>query len=293
MRPIVVVVVGFALVLALAIFFVVPPLLQGGVQQQAAVEEAPVAVLVAAVELPAGKVVEESDFRWQIWPTDGIDPAYYRSDKAPNAAGELKGAAVRRAVSAGEPVTEVRLLRGGKANFLAGALAPGTRAVSIQVDPVTGVAGFVLPGDRVDLILSSTFDVLPLPGASPPLRTRNIGETVLTDLRVVAVEQTINDVKGEPIKATSVTLEVTPAQAEKVAVARAVGRLSLALRSAARAPAEAPVPSGFTLDTDVSRFLATRLAEAEAAAVPRVESAPAKVQVKLYKGATAQTVEGR
>jgi pilus assembly protein CpaB len=138
---------------------------------------------------------------------------------------------VRNAITAGQPITQGALVKPGDRGFLAAALGPGMRAVTVSVSAASGVAGFVFPGDRVDMVL--TQDV-PGGGDGPPLKA---SETIVRNLRVLAADQrsTPEDADGnrQVVTASTVTLEATPKIAEKIAVASTMGQLSLSLRSIA------------------------------------------------------------
>jgi pilus assembly protein CpaB len=168
---------------------------------------------------------------------------------------KLMGTVVRFPLTAGQPVTQGSLVAPGDRGFLAAALGPGMRAVTIPVSAKTGVGGFVFPGDRVDLVLTQQ-----VKGEGEPLRT---SETILRNLRVLATDQTTDNdvVDGKTVVHAfrTVTLEVTPRIAEKVAVAQEIGTLSLSLRSIADnqgeferilADGEVKVPEGATKDQE-------------------------------------------
>jgi pilus assembly protein CpaB len=160
----------------------------------------------------------------------------------------------------------------GDRSFLAAVLTPGTRAVAVPVNAHSSIAGLVLPGDRVDIILSHRFDN---GGETQKREIHTASETVLTNVRVIAIDQSTDDQKGKPVVPKTATLEVTPRQAELVTVAMELGKLSLSLRSLAKAedgtdddgsaddtvPHEPPIAArGNTLtrDSDVSRLIASR-----------------------------------
>lgn len=185
-------------------------------------------VLVATRALPVGTILSPDAFRYQPWPKDLVENAYFLKGQSDMAA--LNGTVVRTAVTAGQPLTQGALVKPGDRGFLAAALGPGMRAVTVSVSAATGVAGFVFPGDRVDLVLSQSIS-----GASgPALRT---SETFVRNLRVLATDQRTvpEDAEGkrEVRTFTLVTLEVTPKIAEKVSVAQSIGQVSLSLRSIA------------------------------------------------------------
>ena len=231
----VVLLVGALLVAGISAFFV-NSLISGSPTRQAQaapVEQGP-EVLVAAQALPVGTIIQPAAFRWQRWPAELVDPAnYILKGNADTQA--LVGTVVRNAITAGQPITQGVLVKPGDRGFLAAALGAGMRAVTVSVDKEKGVAGFVFPGDRVDLMLTQEVS-----GEGEPLKT---AETIIRNLRVLATDQTSAppgggpkiEGEGQPQVRTyrTVTLEVTPRLAEKIAVAQTLGSLSLSLRSIA------------------------------------------------------------
>lgn len=184
-----------------------------------------VEVLVASEELATGTFLTLDHFTWTAFPADTLPEAYYT--RAELGEEGLNGAVLRRAITVGEPLTEGRVVRPGERGFLAAVLRPGMRAVSVPVDATTGIAGFVFPGDRVDLLLTHEIKL------SDTLK-RLATETLLQDIRVLAMDQRSDDIEGAPTLAKTATLEVDSKQAEVIAVALRMGRLSLALRSLAQ-----------------------------------------------------------
>jgi pilus assembly protein CpaB len=191
-------------------------------------------ILVATRALPVGTIIDPESFRYQPWPKDLIDAAYYI--KGQNEPQNLPGTVVRYAITAGQPITQGALVKPGDRGFLAAALGPGMRAVTVSMSAATGVAGFVFPGDRVDLVL--TQDVAG-GGDGAPLKA---SETIVRNLRVLATDQRTSSETEEgkaPVTTYStVTIEATPRIAEKIAVAQTIGQLSLSLRSIADNTAE-------------------------------------------------------
>ena len=193
-------------------------------------------VLVATRALPVGTIIDAEAFRFQRWPEGLVQPAYYIKGKPGVNPATLIGTVVRNEITAGQPVTQGSLIKPGERGFLAAALGPGMRAVTVAVSATSGVAGFVFPGDRVDIVLTQE---VPGGGDGTPLK---VSETVLRNVRVLATDQRM-DAKGEDGKAvvqrfSMVTLEATPKIAEKIAVAQTIGSLSLSLRSIADNSAE-------------------------------------------------------
>lgn len=192
-------------------------------------------VLVAKRSLPVGTILDASSVEFRPWPKELVEGAYYVRGQTEPA--KLQGTVVRYAIPAGQPVTQGALVKPGDRGFLAAALGPGMRAVTVPVSAQSAVAGFVFPGDHVDLILTQSVTG---GGDGPPLKA---SETVLRNLRVLATDQRTNketDDKGNTVVNTysTVTVEATPKIAEKIAVAQTVGSLSLSLRSIADTPGQ-------------------------------------------------------
>ncbi len=184
-------------------------------------------ILVAKANLPVGRFVKADDFRWQAWPEGTLAPSYLvRGKRQPE---DLAGAVLRASLTAGEPVTDARLVKPGDRGFMAAVMQPGTRALSLPINATTGISGFVFPGDRVDLLVTHAIET----DGSTKRKTALATETVLRDLRVLAVDQVLDDQTNKPLLAKTVTFEVTPKQAEIVRVAARLGSLSLTLRSLA------------------------------------------------------------
>jgi len=216
--------------------------------REAAVERAAPAaeVLVAASRLPAGTVIAVDSFRWQAWPADNLHEGYIRKD-GPVKPAEFTGGVVRRLMEPGEPVLSGKVAKPGSKDFLAGILNPGMRAFSLKVTPTTGAAGFIVPGSIVDVIL--TQDVR-RDGEARAV----VSETVLRAVRVIAVDQSLSDAEAKPKVPDTVTVEVTPKQAESLAVALDLGRISLSLRSLVR-DETLEQQQGFTGQDSVSQYL--------------------------------------
>ena len=225
-----------ALIVAAITAFMARSLIVGGTTPQAAAAAAAAApvdgpeVLVATRALPVGTILDATALKFQPWPKELVDNAYYI--KKDTDLKSLQGTVVRNAITAGQPVTQGALVKPGDRGFLAAALGAGMRAVTVPVSAQTAVAGFVFPGDRVDLVLTQT---VAGGGDGPPLK---VAETVMRNLRVLATDQRTDNTIGEDGKTevrtfSNVTIEATPKIAEKIAVAQTLGSLSLSLRSIA------------------------------------------------------------
>jgi len=223
-----------ALLVAAFTAFAARSLFAGGAAPQAkavAAQSTGPKVLVAQRALPVGTIITADSVSFQGWPDQMVKDAYYVEGTADMS--KLLGTVVRFPITAGQPLTQGSLVAPGDRGFLAAALGPGMRAITIPVSAKTGVGGFVFPGDRVDLML--TQDVKGQgAGSGDSLRTT---ETILRNLRVLATDQATDSevVDGKTVVHAfrTVTLEVTPRIAEKVAVAQEIGQISLSLRSIA------------------------------------------------------------
>ena len=194
-------------------------------------------VLVARKPLPVGSMIDPDSFSYQPWPQELIQGAYYTQGSADGDPQKMVGMVVRNAVTAGTPLTRGTLVGPQDRGFLAAALGAGMRAVTVPVTQTTGVAGFVFAGDRVDMVLTQTVEG---GGDGPALK---VSETIVRNLRVLATDQQMDQVKDKDGKITvkpsaTVTIEATPRIAEKIAVAQSMGALSLSLRSIADTTAE-------------------------------------------------------
>jgi pilus assembly protein CpaB len=201
-------------------------------------------VLVATRDLTVGTMIEPESLRYQMWPKGLVQPAYFIKGQSPAGPSDLIGTVVRNEITAGQPLTQGSLIKPGERGFLAAALGPGMRAITVPVSATSGVAGFIFPGDRVDMVLSQE---VPGGGNGPPLKA---SETIIRNIRVLATDQRMSvrgeDGKPEIKNVSNVTIEATPKIAEKIVVAQSIGQLSLSLRSIAdnNADLERAIASG-------------------------------------------------
>lgn len=250
-----------------------------GVQPVAAVTMTQ--VMVAKASLPSGHILRPDDVRWQNWPDDGVGENYL-TNKNGQSLDAFAGAVVRRGIATGTPLTSEQVVKPGDRGFLAAVLTPGMRAVSVPISATSGISGFVFPGDRVDLIL--THEV------ARPAGPHRASETVLVNVRVLAVDQRMDNQQNKPALGKTATLELTPRQVEQIAVAQRMGALSLSLRSlavvnaklgAGPEPFDAPPGKGtsYTWDSDVSRL------------IPPVNSPTSLRQVMVSRGGKLSAVQ--
>lgn len=188
-------------------------------------------VLVAAADTPMAQILQASDLRWQQWPEGALVPGYITRKDNPKAVEETSGASVRSGFLAGEPIRAQKLVRPAS-GFMAAILPSGMRAVAIVTDSrgTNSAGGFILPNDRVDVIRTFRDEAGSRAGNAEVQRS----QTILTDIRVLAIGQLIQEKNGtNVVTGETATLALTSAQAETITLAQKVGSLSLALRSLA------------------------------------------------------------
>ena len=184
-------------------------------------------VLVTSKEVPIGQVVARADLSWQPWPTTAARGGFVRRDAVPEALNEYEGAIARVGMLAGEPVNDTKLVRADTAGFLSAILPEGMRAISTKISPETGAGGFILPNDRVDVIMTRQEQT-----SDARRGTRYLSETVLTNVRVLAIDQAVAERDGQKVVVgKTATLELRPEQAEMLALAQSMGEIALSLRS--------------------------------------------------------------
>lgn len=197
-------------------------------------------VLIAKAEIPMGHTVGAADMQWQTWPAAAAGPTFIRKNERPDAAEQLSGSLARSAFVMGEPIREAKLLKAQGSGFMAAILPSGMRAVSTDISPESSAAGFILPNDRVDVLLTRR-DKAAEKAAGVEVVT---SEAILQNIRVLAIDQAIQEKEGQKVVIGKIaTLELTPRQAETLALSRQIGTLSLTLRSLqdANAPARTSV----------------------------------------------------
>jgi pilus assembly protein CpaB len=176
-----------------------------------------VEIVVAKNDIALGQVVSADDIQWQVWPLVAAAPNFTRRSEQPNAIQQFAGAVARGPFVIGEPIREAKLIKANGSGFMAAILPAGMPAISTDISPETGAGGFILPNDHVDVILTG-HDREAEKSSGTEVHT---SETLLGNVRVLAIDQTIE------------TLALQPRQAKTLALARQLGTLSLALRSLA------------------------------------------------------------
>jgi len=220
-------ILGVAAVAAGAAALLARGLMGGGTQTAKAALPPPrpatVEVLVAASDLQPGTPLTVAQVRWQEWPKSSVDSSFITHEAAPDLAAVVKGAVTRAPLVSGEPLSVTKIVHADSAGFMAATVQPGMRAVSIGISTESGAGGFILPNDRVDVLVTAQISDTP----------RRFGaSTFLHDVRVLAVDQTYREDKDQKVVlAKTATLELTPQQAEKVESEQAAGTISLSLRA--------------------------------------------------------------
>lgn len=185
-------------------------------------------ILVAKSDINMGQVVSAQDIQWQVWPASAASSLFLRRNDRPDAIQQLTGSIARSPFIAGEPIREAKLIKANGSGFMAALLPSGMRAISTEISPETGAGGFILPNDRVDVLLTRRDREAEKATGIEAV----ISETILTDVRVLAIDQTIEEKNGQRVVVgRTATLELSPNQAETLAASRQRGTLSLALRS--------------------------------------------------------------
>jgi pilus assembly protein CpaB len=233
-----VLVLGIALVAALGAAWIAKKIVSGP-REVREVEKTVGAtdVLVAANNINLGDSVRADDLKWQQWPVEGVTPGLITREAEPDATTKLAGAVARAPFIAGEPIKEQKLIKVAEGGVMAAILPAGMRAVSTPIREETAAGGFILPNDRVDVILSHKMQV----GS----KEEPVSEAVLRNVRVLAIGQEI-ETKGDDKVASgkTATLELTPRQAEILTLAQSMGDISLSLRSLADATPNGAEPVG-------------------------------------------------
>jgi pilus assembly protein CpaB len=187
-------------------------------------------VLVAKSDISLGQTVTPGDMLWQTWPAATASNTFIRRNDRPDATTQIAGSIARAPFIAGEPIREPKLVRANGSGFMAAILAAGMRAISTEISPETGAGGFILPNDRVDVILSKREKNQDRSGPTDVVNS----EIILSNVRVLAIDQAPKEKDGQnSVVGKTVTLELRPEQAETLARARQTGTLALALRSIA------------------------------------------------------------
>jgi pilus assembly protein CpaB len=210
-------------------------------------------VLVARADIPLGQLANESHFRWQDWPKDAVSNAFITKSNKPSAMKDYAGAISRAPILAGEPITDNKMIKAGAGGVLAAILPPGMRAISTKITEASAVGKLILPNDHVDVILIRR-------ARGRAGGEDHVSDTLFRNVRVLAIGQTIEAKEGKKGSEGNVaTLELTPRQAELLALANSMGEISLSLRSVADLSGDKGLGAMGDLDKSKERTNAIRV----------------------------------
>ncbi len=223
-------------------------------------KEANIQILVSNKEINTGSFLKSGDLVWQSWPDENVNENYTQKTSESQADSQIEaflGSVARAPISAGEPILNGRVVKPGNRGFMAAVLTPGYRAVSISINSRTGLSGFIFPGDNVDILLTHVVEEKSDDRGSDTVNIK-VTETILTDIRVLAIDSQMSNEENIPAIGKIATFEVSPKQAEKIALISSMGDVSLALRSLG-VDGDSDVnanKNNVTLDSEVSKIVA-------------------------------------
>lgn len=221
--------IAVAGVCGLGAFFMMKSIIMKPREIQREVHTDTAEVLVARAEMGLGTVASEASFRWQAWPQDAVPQGAITRRGGGNPMKDLAGGIVRAPMMAGEPVTRAKLVKAGEGGVLASILPRGMRAISTKITDDTAVGKMILPNDHVDVILTRRLRARTGSGGDD-----QVSDTLFRNVRVLAIGQLLEAKEGKKgADGTTATLELSPEQAEQLALAKSMGEISLALRSIA------------------------------------------------------------
>jgi len=217
---------------------------------QEAVEVSEVEVLVAGRDLRVGEVTTPEDFRWALWPEKELNENFYVKEDGTDAADDLAGMVVRQYIYESEPIISKRIVSRGDTSVLAALVSPGMRAVSMEISTETASAGFILPDDRVDVILTHEIERFTREGITEEVQS----VIIIENARVLAIDQGLRtEDDTDTIIGSTATLELSPDDAALIAFGERQGTLSLVLRSMTDA-----IQAGDTVVSRAADFAAGR-----------------------------------
>jgi pilus assembly protein CpaB len=194
-------------------------------------------VLVAKADLTRGQMIGPHDVGWQSWPAASANDRFIKKPARPDAVNQFAGAIVRQSLATGQPIYDPMVVFAHGSGFLAAILPKGMRAVAMEISPDSAAGGFILPEDHVDILLTRHDKAIERATGVDKL----VSETILRNVRVLAVDQNVEEKNGQKsVIGRTVTVELTPRQAETLAMSRQLGTLSLTLRSLADSPSSTP-----------------------------------------------------
>jgi pilus assembly protein CpaB len=244
-------------------------------------------VLVARTEIRRGQILRPDEMVWQTWPEGGLDKTYVVMG-GPRTPESFAGWVAKNPIVGGEPISEAKIIAPGNRGFLAAVLRPGMRAISVPVTITSGISGFIFPGDQVDLLL--TYSVPATESRDKDKKQtydHKAAETVLRDIRVIAIDQRLESKAGEAVPAHTATFEVSAKQTEVILLASEIGKVTLILRPLVPDPAEQATSEPSRAEApDTDRPMVATLASATSTA-SRPRSAPSSERTARFASAAS------
>jgi pilus assembly protein CpaB len=250
-------------------------------------------VLVARTDIKRGQILRPDEMVWQTWPEGGLDKTYVVMG-GPRTPESFAGWVAKNPIAGGEPISESKIIAPGNRGYLAAVLRPGMRAISVPVTITSGISGFIFPGDQVDLMLTYSVPVTTTAGDKDKKAAfeHKAAETVLRDIRVIAIDQRLEAKAGEAVPAHTATFEVTAKQTEVILLASEIGKVTLILRPLVPDPAEqaaAEQSRAEAPDAD-RRMVATLVSATTPASRPRSAQPSERASAATAGGPQAVTV---
>ncbi len=206
-------------------------------------------ILVAAKKIKVGELVTGKHFKWQTWPNTAMGKNFINRARSRNAIKDYNKAIARASFVAGEPIVVQKLIKANQGGVMAAILNPGMRAISVKIRENTSAGGFILPNDRVDVILTHK-------PKSRGRTSRHVANTILKNVRVLAIGKTVEQEQGtKTAKGKTATVELTLAQSETLSLAESMGDISLALRSLSEARGKKPQDQADNLRGDAGNMV--------------------------------------
>ena len=227
------------------------------VQVQEIIEVPTTPVLIVTRDVGVGEVLNAVDLEWADWPNENLNVNFYSQEITPEAVSLVENSVVRRAMFENEPILPKKIVKKGDTGYMAALLAPGMRAVTVEISTVTASGGFILPGDRVDVLLSYDVELEQSSDAfdrNQQTITRPTTTVLMENVRILAIDQIFGDASGTFAIGSTATVELPPREARLLVMAKRLGRVSLALRSLRDANEGGPTAARTDFLLDVSPY---------------------------------------
>lgn len=227
------------------------------VQVQEIIEVPTTPVLIVTRDVGVGEVLNAVDLEWADWPDENLNVNFFSQDITPEAVNLVANSVVRQAMFENEPVLPKKIVKKGDTGYMAALLSPGMRAVTVEISTVTASGGFILPGDRVDVLLSYDVELEQNDDSfdrNEQRITRPTTTVLMENVRILAIDQIFGDASGTFAIGSTATVELPPREARLLVMAKRLGRVSLALRSLRDANEGGPTAARTDFLLDVSPY---------------------------------------